>query len=97
MALHLYSIVISAIPRNSTLCALQDPYQCVDVTGCGFCLTSWTCMVGDENGTAALGGAGSELGYGGLSRALVVEVSFARVARALSRGAQADDFARRAV
>ena len=53
MALHLHSIVISAIPRNSTLCALQDPYQCVDVTGCGFCLTSWTCMVGDENGTAA--------------------------------------------
>ena len=29
---------------------------------------------GDENGTAALGGAGSELGYGGLRRALVVEV-----------------------
>ena len=39
--------------RSSSACALQDPYHCVAVAGCGFCLTSWTCMAGNASGPAA--------------------------------------------
>ena len=41
-----------AAPWFSMDCTAQDPYACVNLTGCGFCLTTWTCMPGDENGTA---------------------------------------------
>lgn len=43
----------SRLPRNTTRCTLQDPYHCAAVPECGFCLTTWTCMVGNESGPAA--------------------------------------------
>ena len=33
-------------------CAMQDPGHCVATSGCGFCLTTWTCMPGDDTGPA---------------------------------------------
>ena len=42
----------SAAPWHATACTAQDPYACLNITGCGFCLTSWTCMPGDFDGPA---------------------------------------------
>lgn len=33
-------------------CTIQDPYECVNTTGCGFCMNTFTCMVGDADGPA---------------------------------------------
>ena len=33
-------------------CAIQDAYHCVAIAGCGFCMTSYTCMRGDADGPA---------------------------------------------
>ena len=43
-------VPIDRLSRNSTRCALQTPYNCVAVPECGFCLTSYTCMVGNASG-----------------------------------------------
>ncbi|KAL1511432.1 hypothetical protein AB1Y20_006231 [Prymnesium parvum] len=39
-------------PLLDTHCAIQDPYECTATAGCGFCMSSFTCMVGDEDGPA---------------------------------------------
>ena len=44
------SAVGPAAPLYSDHCAVQDAAVCVNKTGCGFCLTSWTCMAGDVDG-----------------------------------------------
>ena len=49
-----------AAPSNATWpwltdeCKLTEPYDCVAKGACGFCVSTWTCVPGDEHGPIAV-------------------------------------------